>query len=39
LAAGTLKEWYWRALAKAYAAGNECRAGSYGDYANISWNS
>jgi hypothetical protein len=36
--AGTLKEWHWRALAKAYAAGEEGLEGSYGDYANIGWN-
>ncbi len=34
---GTLKEWHWRALAKAYAAGDEGLEGSYGDYANIGW--
>ena len=32
---GTLKEWHWRALAKAYAARDEGLEGSYGDYANI----
>ena len=36
--AGTLKEWHWRALARAYAAGDEGLEGSYGDYANIGWN-
>jgi hypothetical protein len=36
--AGTLREWHWRALAKAYAAGDEGLDGSYGDYANIGWN-
>jgi len=36
--AGTLKEWHWRALARAYAAGNEGVDGSYGVYANIGWN-
>jgi hypothetical protein len=36
--AGALKEWHWRALAKAYAAGAEGLEGSYGDYANIGWN-
>jgi hypothetical protein len=33
-----LKEWHWRALAQAYAAGNEGLEGSNGDYANIGWN-
>jgi hypothetical protein len=28
--AGTLKEWHWRALAKAYAAGDEGLEGEYG---------
>jgi hypothetical protein len=32
---GTLREWHWRALAKAYAAGDEGLDGAYGDYANI----
>jgi hypothetical protein len=36
--AGTLKEWHWRALARAYAAGDEGLEGSYGDYGNIGWN-
>lgn len=36
--AGTLKEWHWRALTKAYAAGDAGLEGSYGDYANIGWN-
>jgi hypothetical protein len=36
--AGTLREWHWRALAKAYAAGDEGLEGFYGDYANIGWN-
>jgi hypothetical protein len=36
--ASTLKEWHWRALAKACAAGDEGLEGSYGDYANIGWN-
>ena len=35
---GTLKEWHWRALAKAYAAGDAGLEGSYGDYGNIGWN-
>jgi hypothetical protein len=35
---GTLKEWHWRALAKAYAAGDEGLEGEYGDYARIGWN-
>ena len=29
---GTLKEWHWRALAKAYAAGDDGLAGEYGVY-------
>jgi hypothetical protein len=33
--AGTLKEWHWRALAKAYAAGEEGLEGEYGVYAHI----
>jgi len=33
--AGTLKEWHWRALAKAYAAGDEGLQGEYGVYAHI----
>ncbi len=33
--AGTLKEWHWRALAKAYAAGDEGLEGEYGVYAHI----
>ena len=33
--AGTLKEWHWRALAKAYAAGDEGLKGEYGVYAHI----
>ena len=33
---GTLKEWHWRALAKAYAAGDEGLEGEYGVYAHIS---
>jgi len=33
--AGTLKEWHWRALAKAYAAGDDGLEGEYGVYANI----
>ena len=33
--AGTLKEWHWRALAKAYAAGDEGLEGEYGAYARI----
>jgi hypothetical protein len=32
---GTLKEWHWRALAKAYAAGEEGLEGEYGVYAHI----
>jgi hypothetical protein len=36
--AGTLKEWHWRALARAYASGDEGLEGSYGDYGNIGWN-
>jgi hypothetical protein len=36
--AGTLREWHWRALAKAYAAGDEGLEGEYGDYAHIGWN-
>jgi len=32
---GTLKEWHWRALAKAYAAGDEGLEGEYGVYAHI----
>jgi hypothetical protein len=32
---GTLKEWHWRALAKAYAAGDDGLEGSYGVYAHI----
>jgi hypothetical protein len=37
--AGTLREWHWRALARAYAAGDEGldNAGG-GSYANIGWN-
>jgi hypothetical protein len=34
---GTLREWHRRALAKAYATGDEDLNGSYGDYANIGW--
>jgi len=34
-AAGTLKEWHWRALAKAYAAGDEGLEGEYGVYGRI----
>jgi hypothetical protein len=33
--AGTLREWHWRALAKAYAAGVEGIEGEYGVYAHI----
>jgi hypothetical protein len=33
--AGTLKEWHWRALAKAYVAGDEGLEGEYGVYARI----
>jgi hypothetical protein len=33
--AGTLKEWHWRALAKAYAAGDEGIEGEYGIYGRI----
>ncbi len=33
--AGTLREWHWRALAKAYAAFDEGLEGEYGDYAHI----
>ena len=36
--AGTLREWHWRALAKAYAAGDEGLEGEYGDYGRIGWN-
>lgn len=36
--AGALREWHWRALARAYVAGDEGLGGSYGDYANIGWN-
>ena len=36
--AGTLKESHWRALAKAYAAGDEGLDGTYGDYGRIGWN-
>lgn len=36
--AGTLREWHWRALAKAYAAGDDGLEGEYGDYARIGWN-
>lgn len=32
---GTLKEWHWRALVKAYAAGDAGLEGEYGDYAHI----
>jgi hypothetical protein len=32
---GTLREWHWRALAKAYAAGDEGLEGEYGIYAHI----
>jgi hypothetical protein len=32
---GTLKEWHWRALAKAYAAGDEGLEGEYGVYEHI----
>ena len=35
--AGTLREWHWRALAKAYAAGEAGFEGEYGDYAHIGW--
>jgi hypothetical protein len=34
---GTLREWHWRALAKAYAAGAEGLEGEYGDYGHIGW--
>jgi hypothetical protein len=34
-AAGTLKEWHWRALAKAYAAVDEGLKGEYGVYGRI----
>src|SRR5438093_9367819 len=30
---GTLKEWHWRALVKAYGAGDAGLEGEYGDYA------
>lgn len=36
--AGTLREWHWRALSKAYTAGDEGLEGSYGEYAHIGWN-
>jgi hypothetical protein len=36
--AGTLREWHWRALSKAYAAGDEGLEGDDGDYAHIGWN-
>jgi hypothetical protein len=36
--AGTLREWHWRALAKAYAAGIEGVEGEYGYYGRIGWN-
>jgi hypothetical protein len=36
--AGTLREWHWRAVARAYAAGDEGLDGSYGDYGRIGWN-
>jgi hypothetical protein len=39
---GTLKEWHWRALVKAYAAGDAGLEDEYGDYAHIgerSWHS
>jgi hypothetical protein len=36
--AGTLREWHWRALAKAYAAGDEgLDKEPYGDYGRIGW--
>jgi hypothetical protein len=37
-AAGTLREWHWRALALAYAAGDDGLEGEYGDHGHIGWN-
>jgi hypothetical protein len=34
---GTLREWHWRALARAYAAGDEGLGGASGVYAGIGW--
>jgi hypothetical protein len=34
---GTLREWHWRALALAYAAGDEGIEGEYDDYGRIGW--
>jgi hypothetical protein len=35
---GTLREWHWRAMAIAFAAGDAGLEGSYGDYGRVGWN-
>jgi hypothetical protein len=34
---GTLREWHWRALGLAYAAGETGLLGEYGDYGGLGW--